>query len=1041
MSKTIIAFYLLFFAMPHSVIYPIGAENEKVCIGSTLSSCETAAGNVNTSTTCGNESPPEIAAKNNSWQQMQQNFKNPPADCRPHTRWWWPFSVTKEEITWELEQMRAHGITGVEQITMQQFYEKGNVPFMSGQFLDLLTHMVKEAKRLGMEVSINFGGPGWIIGGDWVPQEERSKDIVPTSVLLKGPMLFNGTLPDSLIKTQRSWEIYTPRLSGEEKLLAVVAGKVNGGVIDKESLVVLTSRVRDNKLNWRVPSGTWRLMAFWLKRNSGGVAVDHFSRTAMQNYCDYFGGKLYRAFGEEFGATVESMFVDSFELPNSASGIYWSDDLLDEFRRYKGYDLTPYLPAIWWDVGVITPKIRYDVNQFLHYMGLNVFFKTFLDWCHAHGVKGRIQPYGFTTDNIEAAGITDIPEMEITPGEKDQHPWFDTRIGPKKYVASGAHIYGRPVISTEAYTFIHWERYRATLEELKIASDGYLRCGATKFYNHGYSYSPEHDIAPSRTIPYAARISHQNIWWKYYPLLADYIARCSYILRQGTFAPDIAVYSPLANQWTLDVLNARKWTREFDWGDLGKLLVANGYDFDLLNDDALQNIAVIKDGKIKIRNMEYKMLLLPNIEAMPLKSMEFVRQYVRQGGIVLALDRLPAFSTGLQDYAARDKKLQAIVSELFDARATSGVGEKRFGQGRTYFIKKVIHRPIWWDNYASVFDPFLNTLRKHLAPDFAIDFAQQGIRENKGLTFLHRRLPDADIYFVTNIQDRSVNMPVTFRVQDSLPEEWNPYDGHVSPVFVFEITEHGVVLPLKLAPYQSTIFVFRSGKRAAHVTETDLQRIVAVDGEKVVGYAAENGTYQTIVRLNGNSLTRSVVVSDIPAPFLISGRWKLTLENEKFGRVTRTIDRLFSWSKDAETKHFSGTGRYEIEFDLPTEYVRKDFRLLLDPGKVGNIAEVILNGHQVGITWMRGQTLDVSGAVRAGKNHMQVLVTNTLINRVSAMKEPPPVPPELVPFYGNGTADAAARKPREFGFKPLPASGLMGPVKIRVFKKVEMPIN
>ena len=46
--------------------------------------------------------------------------------------------------------------------------------------------------------------------------------------------------------------------------------------------------------------------------------------------------------------------------------------------------------------------------------------------------------------------------------------WFDTRIGPKKYVASGAHIYGREIVSVEAYTFIHWERYRETLEQLKI---------------------------------------------------------------------------------------------------------------------------------------------------------------------------------------------------------------------------------------------------------------------------------------------------------------------------------------------------------------------------------------------------------------------------------------------------------------------------------------------------------------------------------------------------------------------------------------------
>ena len=112
-------------------------------------------------------------------EEIREYFKSPPAGCWPHTRWWWPGNpVSKETITWHLEQMNSHGIKGVEQITMGSYYEKGGIPFMSAEFLEMLSYMVSEAKRLGMEVSINFGGPGWIIGGDWVPEHERSKDIV-----------------------------------------------------------------------------------------------------------------------------------------------------------------------------------------------------------------------------------------------------------------------------------------------------------------------------------------------------------------------------------------------------------------------------------------------------------------------------------------------------------------------------------------------------------------------------------------------------------------------------------------------------------------------------------------------------------------------------------------------------------------------------------------------------------------------------------------------------------------------------------------------
>ena len=975
-------------------------------------------------------------------QELKANFLNPPVDCRPHTRWWWMGNAgTKEDITWQLEQMHEKGIGGVEQITMGEVYEKGNKPYLSDEYLEMIKHLVKEAKRLGMEVSLNFGGPGWIIGGEWVPEADRSKDMVPTYIDLYGPLTFDGPLPSQLMKTKRSWEHYEPNLSGDEKLLAVVAGKVIDGIIDRQSLAILTSQVVDKSLIWDVPVGHWRLMAFWLKKNGMVKAVDHFNNDAMQRYCDYLGGKFENVIGEEFGKTVESFFCDSFELPNLASGTYWSNELLEEFQKFKGYDLTRYLPAIWWQVGDITPKIRYDVNEFLHHMGLEAFFKTFLGWCEAHGVKGRIQAYGFTTDNLEASGITHIPEMEITAGEKDAAARFDTRIGPKKYVASGAHIYGRNVISTEAYTFMHWRRYRSTLEELKIASDGYLRSGATKFYNHGYCFSPERDVTPTRTIGFAAVLNHHNVWWKYYPLLADYVARCSYLLRQGDFAPDIAIYSPLANQWTLDVLNARKWTREFYWGELGALLISNGYDFDLLNDDALQHIAKIENEKIKILNMEYKVLLLPNIESLPLESMEFVERYVRAGGVVVALERVPHYSTGLTNYSTKDLKVQSIVRAMFrDPEGRDDTAPKKYGEGITYHIKHVIHRQIWWDQRSHILDPFIKTIKEHIVPDFGIDFAYEGMRKNEGLTFMHRQWKDVDIYFVANIQDKQSTIPVTFRVHNKRLWKWNPYNGKVAQLFHYHENSDGIQVPLNLSPYESLFLVFESGS-SPHVVQSNFHDVLEVNQRRVLALAGENGTHHTTVDNNGQQMTHSVTVTGIPAPFTISGHWRMILEGNGFAKSDTTLTHLYSWVENPRTKHFSGTGRYAIDFELPDDYLGSDKLLQLDLGKVGNVAEVELNGVNMGTIWMGGQTLDISNAVRTGCNHLEVFVTNTLINRVSNFQAPQPIPEYLVPLLGKSPASFSSTIPPEIGFEPLPASGLLGPVKIKVLKKVRISIE
>ena len=170
---------------------------------------------------------------------------------------------------------------------------------------------------------------------------------------------------------------------------------------------------------------------------------------------------------------------------------------------------------------------------------------------------------------------------------------------PRKATAAGSRFYGDKFMSAEAYTFLHTQRYLTTLEEMKITTDAFLRDGVTQFYNHGYVYSPEMHVAPSRDIPWANRISHWNTWWNYYHHLTSYISRCCFLLRQGSFVGDVLVYSAQATVWTKRTVFAND-RRNVPYGDLPLRLVANGYDFDPVNDDVLQNHARVEKGYIKI---------------------------------------------------------------------------------------------------------------------------------------------------------------------------------------------------------------------------------------------------------------------------------------------------------------------------------------------------------------------------------------------------------------------------------------------------------
>ena len=159
----------------------------------------------------------------------------------------------------------------------------------------------------------------------------------------------------------------------------------------------------------------------------------------------------------------------------------------------------------------------------------------------------------------------------------------------------------------------------------------------------------------------------------------------------------------------------------------------------------------------------------------------------------------------------------------------------------------------------------------------------------------------------------------------------------------------------------------------------------------------------------------------------------MKLEGYGFETLETNLGTLASWTDADRTRHFSGTGRYEMEFDLPAEWVLNGTRMTLDLGQVGTIAEVKLNDQAVGVAWMAPYRLDITRAARAGKNKLVVLVTDTLINYVSGLPAPPEVPVELQPRLGKANPAIyknGARVP-EMQETDLPPSGLMGPVQIK----------
>ena len=96
-----------------------------------------------------------------------------------------------------------------------------------------------------------------------------------------------------------------------------------------------------------------------------------------------------------------------------------------------------------------------------------------------------------------------------------------------------------------------------------------------------------------------------------------------------------------------------------------------------------------------------------------------------------------------------------------------------------------------------------------------------------------------------------------------------------------------------------------------------------------------------------------------------------------------TLQKLISWTEheDKGVKYFSGTATYVKPFAWEAKS-KKDERVVLDLGDLKNIAEVELNGHNLGILWKPPFRVDVTEALRSGKNELRVKITNLWPNRL-----------------------------------------------------------
>ncbi|HWJ25280.1 MAG TPA: glycosyl hydrolase [Flavisolibacter sp.] len=777
----------------------------------------------------------------------------------------------------------------------------------------------------------------------------------------------------------------------------------------------------DGKLTWNAPPGKWIIFRVghtstghtnYIGGKGIGLECDKFDPAVVKLQFDNWFGAAFREAGPELAKKVLKIFhVDSWECGSQN----WSSVFQKEFQKRRGYDLLSYLPAM---AGIpvesadISEKFLHDVRQTISELIVDNFYGTLKKLAHEKGCSFSAESVAPT---MTSDGMLHYKEVDLPMGEF----WLRSPTHDKPNdvldAISGAHVYGKPVVQSEAFTELHfaWDEYPGML---KTIGDRNFALGINRLVYHVFVHNPWVNEKPGMTLGITGLyFQRDQTWWKPGRGWIDYIQRCQTLLQQGRPVADIAVFTGedlprrsilpeklvsvlpgifgdsvvkreskrLANkgnpiqEMPAGVLSSANISKPENWID-----PLHGYAYDSYNRDALLNFTEFKNGKLHLNGgAAYRLLVLPGSYALSpdgnLMSPEVAKkllQLVRDGATVLINER-PDHMPGLKD--GNDQIVQQVSKELYNGTASEikdgdeKISIWKVGKGR------VIKGP-------------------YNAQSFRIIGMEQDVIANntnqqrvEGIAWTHRTAPGLDIYFISNQQDQQKDVVLSLRVSGRIPELWDPLTGDTCMASSWKIEKGRTILPLRLAADGSIFIVFK--KPTTQIKSNKRKNWV------------EPETVQTI-----------------------SGPWEVKFDTAFKGPLRAvSMDHLEDWRNNSDSSiiYYSGTAAYANTFQWNSA-IDHAHKIWLDLGKVYNIAEVKVNGISCGIAWTSPFRVDISKALKSGKNDITVEVTNTWNNRL--------VRDHNLPENQQFTHTTANYVLKNNALLP---AGLLGPVTIAVSKK------
>ena len=784
-------------------------------------------------------------------------------------------------------------------------------------------------------------------------------------------------------------------------------------------VVDLTAALQpDGSLAWQAPAGRWTLLRLGYtttglpnhpaQDEGTGLEVDKMSRPALQRHWQAALGRILREAGPHAGRAFNSVLTDSWE----AAQQNWTADFSREFRARRGYELRSWLPVL---TGRVVGSLA-DAEGFLgdfrrtcgDLIAVN-YFGEMRRLAEEHGLLYYGEAYGGKTFNEGQAGLNVGVNMAEFWFTRDRTKF---NVGGVKARASLAHVRGRPLMAAESFTATQGEAgWAASPAYLKPIGDLAFANGLTQIFLHSYVHQPYPHLMPGFTVGSSgSNFNRLNTWWPRADAWLTYLARCQHLLRQGDSVADILL-----------VKNAGIGGFQSDRFPA----VPSGYDHDEADPSVLEG-AVVEAGRVRLASgASYRVLALPAVWLADLSLLERLGALAEAGALIL----------GPPPYAPAGRLEEAAWAEWQARVARRWATGQRGSVGTSQDLAAAL-------------------AEAGLAPDCRLTLPEGAAP----VRYLHRRAAAADIYFLATTSDRTVRFTADFRVGGRVPELWDPVTGQCAPAPVYRTVGGRTQLDLALGDAGSVFIVFRRPAGGPHVERIlGAERAPVWIGEQVVPAAAgrawvPGGGLVRLVWSDGRE--QSVGMKPQPAPLAFEGGWAVSFQTPQGRTFAREFPRLQSWSEgDGELKYFSGAAVYRRTFDLAAEALPRGARVMLELGDVRDLATVTLNGRTLATLWAPPFEVDATTLLRPGRNTLEIEVRNRWVNRLMGDSRLPQDTEHQTKFaaghsvgiiakfpdWMHDPARLAQRQRTTFAtyqtyYKPpdpLPASGLIGPVRLR----------